>query len=217
MYRYISVVLVATLIAGCVVTPVSSPGEMPYTQFTAEPEARSSQEMMRQGEERVQPVQEGRVPIKMLTSGSRWPSAQGPTFALITGPNSWTTFLRRHGTRPDAWPPVDWNTYVVLVALMGQQRTGGYSIAIRQVRVQGNTVIIQVKEERPAPGEMVIQVLTSPYYIGLVARDTLPPGPLTLYFVTAGRRWQVDVTSLVEDRVYTARPIEGPVEEQKTE
>ncbi len=205
------------LLVGCVVTPATGPNVPQDTPVMTTPVARLPETEATQPTPEVPPpAQEVRVPIKTLKVGTQWPSERGPLFALITGPEGWRTFLRQHRSQPELWPEIDWNSYVVVVAVMGQKRTGGYRIAVRQVRVRGDVVIARVEEEAPAPGEMVIQVLTTPYYLGLLARDMLPSGPFTVHFLAPSGRWSVQVPSLTSDGVYVATPT-GPITDKTTE
>lgn len=168
--------------------------------------------------ETAPPAPAGMTPVKeevmsirpeTLRQGDQWPTRGGKRFLLITGPNAWATFLRRQHGQPDAWPPIDWEHEVVLVALMGGKRTGGYRITIKDVRVRGGQVIVQVEEVSPQPGEMVIQVLTSPFHVVTVPREALPGGTFTLRFVTGKETWEVTVPGMTEDALYEAKEIGG--------
>jgi hypothetical protein len=81
---------------------------------------------------------------------------------------------------------VDWSRQLVLVADMGEQRTGGYSIRFREVRTTGGSLEAVVDVVRPGPSSMVIQVLTHPYAVTTVDRRQLPAGPVTVRFVDGG-------------------------------
>lgn len=76
---------------------------------------------------------------------------------------------------------VDWSREFAVVVDMGQQRTGGYSIAIRNVQVTGEgQVVLDLDVNRPQPDAFVIQVLTHPYAVARVPRGGLGSGPVTL-------------------------------------
>ncbi len=142
-----------------------------------------------------------------IRQGDQWPVRGERLLALITGPQSWHTFLKQHHADKLPWPDIDWDRQVVLVALMGAKRTGGYRITLRHVTVRGKEVQVTVEERSPRPGEMVIQVLTSPFHVVTIPRDDLPSGPFTLVFQgEKGQRWQVLVSSLNEDALYIAQP-----------
>lgn len=137
-----------------------------------------------------------------LKQGDQWSVRMGPLFAVISGPEGWERFLRQHRGRVQDWPPVDWERQVVLVALMGPQRTGGYRITMAEVTVAGNVVTVQVQERRPAPGERVIQVLTAPYHVVTIPRAVWPEGPADVRFISPSGMWRIQVPNLEEDGVF---------------
>lgn len=64
---------------------------------------------------------------------------------------------------------------------MGEQRTGGYSVKVTDVRqsVPGEVGLTLVVV-RPGPRSVVAQVLTHPYAVARIRRQLLPVGPLTV-------------------------------------
>lgn len=68
------------------------------------------------------------------------------------------------------------HTYVLLA--LGERRTGGYGIKVVDVEEQvgptGSYVLVRAKETRPAPGDMVIQVITYPTAVYRLPRTELP-------------------------------------------
>lgn len=65
---------------------------------------------------------------------------------------------------------VDFSKYNVVAVSMGQQRSGGYSITIKKVTVEGNTAQVLVKKTAPEPGAMVTMALTAPYCIAAIPK-----------------------------------------------
>lgn len=67
-------------------------------------------------------------------------------------------------------------TYVLLA--LGERRTGGYSIEIREVdqllKANQPVLVIRAKEIKPDPDAMVIQVLTYPTLVYRLPLTTLP-------------------------------------------
>ena len=68
-----------------------------------------------------------------------------------------------------AQPAIDYGREVVVGVMIGQRPTGGYRVEVSKARLDGSTLVVVVREIEPAPGEMTIQVLTSPW--ALVAVD----------------------------------------------
>lgn len=54
----------------------------------------------------------------------------------------------------------DGRTYVI--AALGMRRTGGYRIEVQSIYRRGQTVDVYAEEHAPAPGSLVIQVITYP-------------------------------------------------------
>lgn len=70
----------------------------------------------------------------------------------------------------------DQYTYVLLA--LGERRTGGYDIKVLGTQEKkdpsGSFILVQAKEIRPAPGSMVIQVITYPTAVYKIPKTTLP-------------------------------------------
>jgi len=71
-------------------------------------------------------------------------------------------------------PAVDFTHNSVLVAMMGQQPTAGYAIAITDVRATDTNITAYVGETRPKTGDAVAQVITYPYDMVVVPRVAQP-------------------------------------------
>jgi len=61
--------------------------------------------------------------------------------------------------------------YVLLC--LGTRNTGGYSIEISRVEEVGREIVVTYQERRPAPEDMVIQVITYPWQV-LQVESSLP-------------------------------------------
>jgi hypothetical protein len=55
-----------------------------------------------------------------------------------------------------------------LAAYWGEKPTGGYSLAVRSARLEGERVSVQLALKEPPPDAMVTQALTYPYALALV-------------------------------------------------
>jgi hypothetical protein len=76
-------------------------------------------------------------------------------------------------------PDVNFATRAVIVVYQGQQRTGGYSIAVSEIRRVGTSLIVKTAERSPQPGEITTDALTSPFVAVSIPR---PPGGLFVKF-----------------------------------
>ncbi len=71
-------------------------------------------------------------------------------------------------------PEVNFDTEAVILAYQGRQMTGGYSINIEGVRREATSITVRTIEQRPKPGGLQTQVLTSPFVAVIIPRP--PPG-----------------------------------------
>lgn len=108
------------------------------------------------------------VPIQREFTGQQGPVGDRGFF-VVQRPEAWQALW---GDR--AAPAVDFATSTVLVALMGQQPTAGYSIDITDVRATGTRIIAYVDETRPNRGDVVAQVITTPFAMVVVPKLTQP-------------------------------------------
>ena len=66
-------------------------------------------------------------------------------------------------------PQIDFTKNNVVALFMGEKRTGGYSIGIKKVTIEGNTAIVTSVETKPQEGN-VTMAITSPYCIALIPK-----------------------------------------------
>ncbi len=88
---------------------------------------------------------------------------QGPQRPLVIVAPSAAALSRETGvTIPDSGE----GTY--LVAYWGEKTTGGYSLAVRSARLEGNRVTVRLALQEPPPDAILTQVLTYPYAVAVV-------------------------------------------------
>jgi hypothetical protein len=97
---------------------------------------------------------------------------------LARNADEWTGLWARIQARRRPTPPrpeIDFDHDMIVVAALGRQRTGGYSIRIDRALREGGATVIVVRTESPGPGCIVPASLTSPVD---VAKLPLTPGPV---------------------------------------
>lgn len=93
---------------------------------------------------------------------------QGPKRPRLFLASSASVLSRAMGARiPDAGE----GTY--LAALWGEKPTGGYSVKIQSVRVEGDRATIRIALNKPPPDAMVTQALTYPYATAVARGESL--------------------------------------------
>jgi hypothetical protein len=122
---------------------------------------------------------DSQVPILLNTSAT-YSALTERRFQVITSEKEW---LGPHGAplpvdtaipMDGAAIPVNFDTQMLILCAMGQQATGGYHIAITDVRETAQRITVTVKETRPAPNAMTTDALTQPYAIAVIAKNDRP-------------------------------------------
>ncbi len=107
---------------------------------------------------------------EVLASGQQ-SAVRVPVARAIADPELWAdVWAALHANRhpqPDR-PEVDFERETVVVLLLGERRTGGYSVRITSVIPRGDVVEVKVEVESPGPDDMVTQALTAPYLIATI-------------------------------------------------
>jgi len=107
----------------------------------------------------------------------RWESAHSgvhkPGTMIITSQTHWKKLWRllfvQIMEKPPL-PPLDFNKQVAIGVFLGLKTTGGYHVAIQQVRRAGDSLEVVVKKTAPQPGQMVTMALTQPYSVVVVPK-----------------------------------------------
>ncbi|HEX8097717.1 MAG TPA: DUF885 family protein, partial [Pyrinomonadaceae bacterium] len=135
-----------------------------------------------------------RVDFSVLATGTTSEYEGQRNVELVTDEDGWRRAWRAIGGERRL-PEVNFNTRAVIVVYQGQKPTGGYSIAVEEIRRDGVNLTVRVKEQAPKPGEMSAQVITSPFVAVEVPR---PPAG-------AAVKLDTDVKNVEQNR-YEKRP-----------
>lgn len=60
-------------------------------------------------------------------------------------------------------PRVDWKNDFVIAVFLGARPSAGYGARVARVNLNDTCIEVTVEEEKPAPGAVAAQVITSPY------------------------------------------------------
>jgi hypothetical protein len=71
-------------------------------------------------------------------------------------------------------PKVDLSQRLVVAVFLGTRPTAGYAVEVRATRVENATLVVDYVEQRPDPGDLTAQVLTSPFHIVTVPKHEGP-------------------------------------------
>ncbi|WP_148863498.1 protease complex subunit PrcB family protein [Marinobacter fonticola] len=83
-----------------------------------------------------------------------------PGLVLVENAAQWQKLSSSLGAQLPAWP--EESDHWLMVASLGQQRTGGYGVDFENAGMDGHQLKVSVKVRRPAADAMVTQALTTP-------------------------------------------------------
>jgi hypothetical protein len=103
---------------------------------------------------------------EVLATGTQATGGESPSFELATSrADLERLWSRAYGAMTAAPPPpeVDFGSSSVAAVFLGQKRTGGYSVDVQNVAVEGGEVYLDVVTREPGPGAFTTQALTHPW------------------------------------------------------
>ncbi len=87
-----------------------------------------------------------------------------PRQVVVRTPAEWQAVWSAHA--PSArLPAVDFATKMVVGIFLGTKATGGYDVAVVNVREDGNALVIEYVVHSPGRDLMTAQILTQPYHL----------------------------------------------------
>ncbi len=113
------------------------------------------------------------VQWETVASGQQAVNVQRPTFRLVRSEAELRSIWNQlHGSQltVPALPSVDLARETVLVVMMGQRPTGGYSVDVRGVSLEGTDLFVDVRLVEPSSGAVTTSALTSPWAVVRVLR-----------------------------------------------
>lgn len=118
------------------------------------------------------------VDFTVLATGTMSSYEGARRLELVSTQNEWQRVWGIVGNGRPA-PEVNFNTRAVVVVYQGRKPTGGYSIAVDDIRRTGASLIVRAKEQSPRPGEITTDALTSPFVVVSIPRP--PAGMIVKY------------------------------------
>ena len=103
---------------------------------------------------------------EVLATGTQAVGGDSPSFELATSRTDLEAIWNRaYGamTSPPPLPEVDFGNASVAAFFLGSQRSGGYSVDVQNVALEGGEAYLDVAITQPAPGTLTTQALTNPW------------------------------------------------------
>lgn len=115
------------------------------------------------------------VPVYGLSAAEQTamnrPSFESRERLIIEDAASWAAVWPRLASTPDTpIPSINFTSRRVIVASMGTQKSDGYRISVYGARELNDTLWVEVFQQSPGKGCVVVQVETSPVVLGVLAR-----------------------------------------------
>jgi hypothetical protein len=93
-----------------------------------------------------------------------------PRRVIVRTAEEFQALWKTHSSAP--LPKVDFTKSIVVGVFLGTRPTAGYAVAITGVRRQGTAAIVEWAELVPDKTKMLAQMLTSPFHLVAIPRDT---------------------------------------------
>lgn len=108
-------------------------------------------------------VQPAQMTFTMLARGDH-SQIEEPRQAVARTAAEWAALWKAHGGegKPAA---VDFSRSMVIAVFSGTRPTAGHAVEITAIEKRDQELVVTYRERRPAPDEMVAQVLTAPFHI----------------------------------------------------
>lgn len=111
-----------------------------------------------------------------MADGNNAVGVEDETYYLVRTEEALRTLWNRaYGSRlqvPDV-PEVNFSRETVVALFMGSRPTGGYSLEVESVTIEGGEVYVDVNRIEPGPDEITTQALTSPWTMIRILRGGL--------------------------------------------
>lgn len=96
-----------------------------------------------------------------------------PREAVVRTEAEWQALWKDHRPREPV-PAIDFSRDMVAGVFLGTRPTAGFQVEIQAVTSSDGIVHVQYAERGPSPGDLVAQVLTSPFHLVRVPRTDSP-------------------------------------------
>ena len=112
------------------------------------------------------------VPLTTVAKGTI-SDTDGPQRVVVRTAEEWKKLWTSLSTETPA-PTIDFERTVVVGVFLGARPTAGFEVAITAVKTEGGRTIVEYRERRPDPADLVAEVLTSPFHLVSIPRDLGP-------------------------------------------
>lgn len=90
--------------------------------------------------------------------------------AVARTPAEWAALWRQHAGDRAPLPRIDFTKRIVVAVFLGTRPTAGYAAEVSGTKAAGKALIVEWREDRPKPGNILAQVMTSPSHLVSIPR-----------------------------------------------
>lgn len=94
-----------------------------------------------------------------------------PRRVVVRDPGQWSALWAAHAGPDAPAPAVDFAARMVAAVFAGDRPTPGHEIAITEMRRDGQSLVLIVRELAPGPGTIAAQMIVTPFQIVTLPRD----------------------------------------------
>lgn len=95
-----------------------------------------------------------------------------PREVVVRSAGEWQTLWTEHSGSPA--PGVTVSESLVVAVFLGSRPTAGYAVEIVRVLQEADATVVEYRERTPPPGALAAQMLTSPFHVVSIPRNTRP-------------------------------------------
>jgi hypothetical protein len=113
---------------------------------------------------------QGTMPVRQLDKGDL-SNVDDARQVVARSAAEWDALWRQHS--PDrAQPRVDFSREMVVGVFLGSRPSAGFGLAIVGAETEQGNLVVRFKETRPSAGAVLAQIITSPYHLAAVPRQS---------------------------------------------
>jgi protease stability complex PrcB-like protein len=113
---------------------------------------------------------QGTLPLRGLDKGDQSNVGEARQVVVRTAAE-WDALWRQHSPDRDQ-PRVDFSREMAVGVFLGSRTTAGFDVAIVGAEMEGGSLVVRFRETRPPTGSVTAQVITSPYHLAAVPRQS---------------------------------------------
>jgi hypothetical protein len=108
------------------------------------------------------------VPFSTISHGEQ-SGVEAARQVVVRTPEEWKALWKEHAPN-QPMPTIDFTKSMVVGVFLGSRTTAGYRVTITGIDRDGANVTVAYREQRPAAGDILAQVITFPHHLVRVER-----------------------------------------------